>query len=153
MSDKLILINLETLLENDIKSPKLNSEEFSDKIKNKLESLAGEGYYFGVFSKNNNKEEIITILNDNFLDDRMFDIIINVPFSSPFEFAEEVIYQIKKNGFNVSTTLIVNLFSYISVFQSLRYKEVIINKFHSLKEITNQFFNTHNKKEVANDTN
>lgn len=153
MSDKLILINLETLLENDIKSPKLNSSEFSDKIKDKLELLATEGYYFGVFSKNNNKEEIITILNDNFLDDRMFDIIIDVPFSSPFEFAEEVIYQIKDSGFSISTTLIVNLFSYISVFQSLRFKEVVVNKFHSLKEVASCIFNTHNKIEAANDTN
>lgn len=153
MSDKLILINLETLLENDIKSPKLNSQEFSDKIKDKLELLATEGYYFGVFSKNNNREEIITILNDNFLDDRMFDVIIDVPFSSPFEFAEEVIYQIKDNGFSIATTLIVNLFSYISVFQSLRFKEVVVNKLHSLKEVANSIFNTHNKIEVANDTN
>lgn len=133
MNNKLVLINLNDLLEENIH--KINSRSFNDNIINQIVDLSEKCYYFGVFSKNMNEYEIRGILARNNIDVNLFDIYLDNNYSDPFDFGAEVVTKVIKNDFDYKDVLVINCMQYISIFQYLKIKETIMNRQLSLKDV------------------
>lgn len=134
MRDKLVLLNLEDLIEDPLNN-KTNSDIFNANITSDIVELSEQNYYFGVFSKNKNDIEIRGRLNANGIDTNLFEYFIGNPYTDCFKFGVDVIKTIFKNEYEIDDVLIINCFHYISIFQYMNIKETIVRNPLKIKDV------------------